>query len=326
MTSTWRSALGRIALHPATVFAALIAGGVLGWLDQGQLPVLTTTGDIYIRLLQMCVIPLLFTAVATSLSRLFRESARNTYFVRLVLLIVGGLALAAGLGVALGAFGSPGAELQTDAREVIGRVIFTAEASVSDAIANSGIAELVVGMFPENIFGALTTGNKIAILVFAVLFGVALGSIARERSERAIELLEALYDTFIKIIQWLMYVLPVGLFCLAYSQVSAVGIDVFFAMTKLVVLIYAGSILLIALYTLLIWLRVGGSYLRVLGALRDSVFVAFGTANSYATIPAALSGLKDGLRLDRGTVDLALPLGAVREGESSASGSVSESS
>ena len=310
MTSSIRGHLGRALLHPVAVFVGLAAGGLLGWLDKGQMPVIATLGDIYIRLLQMCVIPLLFTAVATSLSRLFLDGAANRYFTRLVVMMVAGLALAAGFGVALGYFGQPGTELQTAAREVIGQVIFTAEAS-SSAIpeAASGISDLVVGMFPENIFGALTTGNKIAILFFAVLFGVALGSIAREKSERATALLEAFYDTFIKIIEWLMYVLPFGLFCLAYSQVSSVGLDVLVAMTKLVVMIYAGCIVLLAIYSLVIWWRVGGSYIASLMALRDSVFVAFGTSSSYATIPSALRGLKEGLKLNRGVVDLALPLG-----------------
>ena len=312
MAEPTKGGLARLLLHPIAIFAGLIAGGILGWVDKGQMPVIGTLGEIYIRLLQMCVIPLLFTAVATSLSRLFLDGAANRYFTRLVLLIVGGLAVAGTLGVALGYWGQPGGELQLAAREVIGKVIFTAEASQTAADptqAQGAITDLVVGMFPENIFGALTTGNKIAILFFAVLFGVALGSIAREKSERATALLEAFYDTFIKIIEWLMYVLPFGLFCLAYSQVSSVGLDVLFAMTKLVVLIYAGAILLIAFYSVLIWLRVGGSYLASLGALKDSVFVAFGTSSSYAAIPSALRGLKEGLRLDRGVVDLALPLG-----------------
>jgi Na+/H+-dicarboxylate symporter len=312
MIEAFKGSLGRLLLHPVAIFAGLIAGGTLGWLDKGQIPILGTLGEIYIRLLQMCVIPLLFTAVATSLSRLFLDGAANRYFTRLVLLVVGGLAIAGALGVALGYWGQPGGELQLAAREVIGKVIFTAEAS-SGALApthpQGAFADLVVGMFPENIFGALTTGNKIAILVFAVLFGVALGSIAREKSERATALLEAFYDTFIKIIEWLMYVLPFGLFCLAYSQVSAVGLDVLFAMTKLVVLIYAGAILLIVFYSVLIWLRVGGSYLATLGAMRETVVVAFGTSSSYASIPSALRGLKEGLRLDRRVVDLALPLG-----------------
>lgn len=312
MAEVLKGGLGRLLLHPVAIFTGLIAGGVVGWLDKGQMPVIGTLGEIYIRLLQMCVIPLLFTAVATSLSRLFLDGAANRYFTRLVLLVIGGLAIAGALGVALGYWGQPGGELQLAAREVIGKVIFTAEAvgtAVDPSQSQGAFADLVVGMFPENIFGALTTGNKIAILMFAVLFGVALGSIAREKSERAIALLEAFYDTFIKIIEWLMYVLPFGLFCLAYSQVSAVGLDVLFAMTKLVIFIYAGAILLIAFYSVLIWLRVGGSYLATLGAMRETVVVAFGTSSSYASIPSALRGLKEGLRLDRRVVDLALPLG-----------------
>ncbi|MDF2981711.1 MAG: sodium:dicarboxylate symporter, partial [Devosia sp.] len=55
--------------------------------------------------------------------------------------------------------------------------------------------------------------------------------------------------------------------------------------------------------------RVGGSYLATLGAMRETVVVAFGTSSSYASIPSALRGLKEGLRLDRRVVDLALPLG-----------------
>jgi len=310
MIEGFRRHAGRFLLNPVAVFLGLGLGGVLGWLDKGQTPVIGTLGEIYVRLLQMCVIPLLFTAVATSLSRLFMDGAANRYFTRLVILLAGGLALAAGFGVALGFFGQPGTELQADARNIIGTVIFTAEASAGlTGVPSTGIADLVVGMFPENIFGALTTDNKIAILFFAVLFGVALGSIDRLKSQRATALLEAFYDVFIKIIEWLMFVLPFGLFCLAYEQVGSVGLDVLVAMTRLVILIYAGAIVLLVLYTLLIWWRVRGSYLAVLMALRDSVFVAFGTSSSFATIPSALRGLKEGLKLDRGVVDLALPLG-----------------
>src|SRR5687768_18473820 len=107
-----KGGLARLLLHPVAIFAGLIAGGVLGWLDKGQMPVIGTLGDIYIRLLQMCVIPLLFTAVATSLSRLFLDGAANRYFTRLVLLIIGGLAVAGALGVAAGCCGPAGGELE----------------------------------------------------------------------------------------------------------------------------------------------------------------------------------------------------------------------
>lgn len=311
MTRSLKSGLARLLLHPFAVFAGLLLGGLYGWIDRGQTPFIGPIGDVYIRLLQMCVIPLLFTAVATSLGRLFLEGAANRYLSRLIILLVSGLLIAGALGLALGQWGQPGADMQQHARQVIGEVIFRAEAASAGSVSavGGGFAEIVLNIVPENIFGALTTGNKVAILFFAILFGVALGSITREKSAHAIELLEALYETFIKIIEWLMYVLPVGLFCLAYSQISSIGIEVLVAMTTLVLLLYAGAVALIVLYTVLIWLRVGGSYWRSVGALKEAMFVAFGTSSSFAAIPAALRGLKDGLKLDRSVVDLAMPLG-----------------
>ena len=132
MIDSVRTRFARALLHPLAMLLGLAGGGLLGWLDRGQMPLLGTLGEIYIRLLQMCVIPLLFTAVATSLSRLFLDRAANRYFARLVAMMVAGLALAAGFGVVLGYFGHPGAELQLGAREAIGKGIFTAEAATSE--------------------------------------------------------------------------------------------------------------------------------------------------------------------------------------------------
>lgn len=311
MNDIIKARLVPVLLHPATIFAGMLLGGLYGWIDKGETPLIISIGDIYLRLLQMCVIPLLFTAVVTSLGKLFSNGATSRYVGRLALLLALGLLAAGGLGIVLGEWGEPGAELQQQAREIIGGVIFQAEAAASGFVADdsAAIVAMAVGIVPENIFVALSSGNMLAILFFAILFGVALGSLDKERSERAIALFESFYETFIKIIVWLMHVLPLGLFCLVYSQVSAIGVDILVAMTKLVLLIYAGSAVLILFYSLAIWLRVGGGYWRSVAALKETVFVALGTSSSFAAVPSALRGLKDGLGLDRKVVDLVMPLG-----------------
>ena len=53
MAETKRGGVARLLLHPVAIFAGLIAGGILGWVDKGQMPIIGTLGDIYIRLLQM---------------------------------------------------------------------------------------------------------------------------------------------------------------------------------------------------------------------------------------------------------------------------------
>lgn len=311
MTDVPRSRLARLLLHPATVLAGILLGGVWGWIDRGGMPLLVHAGDVYVKLLQMCVIPLLFTAVTLSLSRLIMTGHAGRHLLRIVLLFVAGLVAAGLLGTLLAEFARPGAELQQQARTVIGQVIIRAEATQATVAPEEplGLTDIVVSIVPENIFFALTSGNKLAVLFFAVLFGVALGSVSRARSDVAIQLFELFYDTFIRIIEWLMYALPFGLFCLAYSQVAGIGIEVLLALARLVALIYVGAIALVLAALALVWLRVGGSLAATAAALRETTFVAFGTANSFAAVPAAMRALKDRLRLDRGTVDLVMPLG-----------------
>ncbi|MCX5516004.1 hypothetical protein C3941_04780 [Kaistia algarum] len=311
MTEAASRALRAILRHPLSVFAGMALGGFYGWVDKGGTPLIEPIGHVYLRLLQMCVIPLLFTAVVTSLGKLFSDGSARRYVARLLVLMALGMALAGGMGLVLGEWGQPGAELQQQARQVIGEVIARAEATgqTLQSGGSASIVDMAVGIVPDNIFVALSSGNMLAILFFAVLFGVALGSIDKEKSERAIGLFESLYDAFIKIIGWLMYALPFGLFCLAYSQISAIGVPILIAMTRLVLLIYAGCLALIVIAYLVIWWRTGGSIWRSVSALREAVFVAFGTSSSFAAVPAALRGLKRDLGIDRNVVDLVMPLG-----------------
>ncbi|HEV7247543.1 MAG TPA: dicarboxylate/amino acid:cation symporter [Shinella sp.] len=300
--------LASLLLHPASVFAGLPCGAFYGWIDAGASPLIESAGQIYLRLLQMCFIPLLFSAVVTSLAKLFSSGAARRYLGRLVCFFAAGLALSGGLGLLLGEAGQPGVNLQHQARQVIGEVIFRAEAATGATNA-ADFMDIAIGIVPENIFVALSSGNMLAILFFALLFGVALGSIDKEKSERAIALFESLYDALTTIIGWLIYILPIGLFCLAYSQVSSIGLPILIAMLKLVLLIYAGGLVLVLLSSLIVWRRLGGDVRRPVSALREAAFVAFGTSSSFAALPAALRGLKRGLGMDRDVVDLVMPLG-----------------
>ncbi len=275
-----------------TVLAGILIGGLWGWHDRGQMPLLVHAGDVYVKLLQMCVIPLLFTAVTISLGRLMLTGGAGRQIVRIVGLIVLGLVARASSARSSPTWGRPGGELQAQAKTILGQVIIRAEAShslLSDR--PLALADIVIGIVPENIFFALTSGNRLAVLFFAILFGVALGVVCRSRTDQAIQLFEVFYETFLKIIEWLMYALPLGLFCLAYAQVSAIGVDVLLALIKLVLLVYLGALAMLFASLVAVWLRSGVGWWATVAALRETFFVAFGTANSFAAAPAAMRAL-----------------------------------
>jgi proton glutamate symport protein len=106
-----------------------------------------------------------------------------------------------------------------------------------------------------------------------------------------------------------MYALPFGLCCLFASQISQVGINVFLALIKFVVLIYASSCLMLIIYSIIISLKKKVSIFQSFSALRETLIVALGTSSSFAAIPSALNCLTENLKIDKGTTNIVVPLG-----------------
>lgn len=299
-------------LNPWVIFAGIVLGGLIGWYSPTVASYIAPLGSLYSSLLQMCVIPILLTAVISSLSRLFIAGGATNSIARLFFSIALGLMFASGMGILMGTLGNPGSGLQQSAQATLGTIIFEKEIAASgqdSAIEQSGLLTFLEAMIPDNIFASLSQGEQLAVLFFSMIVGVALGSIGAGMAQPVLIILEALYETFIRITSWLMYVLPLGLLCLAAGQISQLGIEILGAVLKLVCLIYLCALLLTIVYGLVIWLRVGGKPARSLRALRETMVVAIGTASSFAAIPSAMRGLKEGLHVNKDITDLVLPLG-----------------
>jgi len=300
-------------LNPWAILAGIVTGGLVGWYSPIAASFVAPLGSLYSSLLQMCVIPILLTAVISSLTRLFITGRATQYVTRLFVVILLGLVFASAIGMLVGVVGQPGSGLQQSAQATLGTVIFERETATSEqgeqGMGQPGLLMFFNAMIPSNIFASLSQGDQLAVLFFSMLVGIALGSTGASKAQPVLVILEALYDTFIKITGWLMYALPVGLFCLAAGQISHLGLGILSAVIKLVFLIYLCVLLLTVVYSLVIWLKLGGKITRSLTALRETMVIAIGTSSSFAAIPSAMCGLKEGLHLSREATDLVLPLG-----------------
>ncbi|MGB3203032.1 MAG: dicarboxylate/amino acid:cation symporter [Nodosilinea sp.] len=308
-----RKQLLNLALNPWLVIGGIVAGALVGWHFPHLGAQIAPLGSLYSSLLQMCVIPILLTDVIGSISRLFIHGGAQNYILRLFGLIVAGVVVASLVGIVVGLLWHPGAHLSPSARATLGTLISDYEFSLSTnpAVENSQVGLLLFfdQMIPDNIFFSLSQGERLSVLFFSIVVGVALGSIGKRKASPVLAVLEALYETFLKITSWLMYLLPIGLFCLAAGQIAQIGLTIVGAVLKLVILVYFCCLILLAIYSLLMWLRLRGNPLHTLEALRESMVVALGTANSFAAIPSALRGLQDKLGVNKTVTDLVLPLG-----------------
>ncbi|MEY3786839.1 MAG: hypothetical protein RLZ75_1046, partial [Pseudomonadota bacterium] len=95
------------------------------------------------------------------------------------------------------------------------------------------------------------------------------------------------------------------------EEIAKIGLEIVWATTKLITLIYIACIGSLFIYSLMMWwkLKHKFSYAQILIGLRQPLLVALGTASSFATIPAALNALKNNLQADKNICDLVIPLG-----------------
>ena len=302
----------KILLHPLTILLGILIGIVIGLSNPPLANSLSPLGEIYLNLMKMCVLPVMITAIVSSLGRLFSSKASKDIIQHLILVFAIGLVISSSVGLGVGYFGNPGANLDEKTKIVLSNVVANAEIELGGVVEThetKGLLNFVIQMIPTNVFSAISLGQNLPILFFCVVLGVALGLLHSNRGESALRVMDAINEAMLKVMSWIMYGLPFGLCFLFANQVANVGLGIIFALLKLVILYYIAALIMILLYTIVIWQRVGGSIFSSFVALKDPLIIALGTASSYAAIPSALQSLQKNLRLDKGTTDLVIPLG-----------------
>jgi Na+/H+-dicarboxylate symporter len=292
---------------PWATVAGLVAGGMLGaFLPAAGLAV-APFGALYLSLMQMCVIPLIITAITSSISRLMLGDSAGE-LPRLALVFLCGLILTAVIAMLAGLLIEPGAGLGQDQRVFLAHEMLRHEATSSDAPGPSlwTLAQMII---PTNVVRAAADGQMLALLLFSVLLGMGLGKINSASSAHAISVLDAFYNALVKVMGWILYGLPFGLFAMMADHTAHGGLEMFLMLGRLIATFYGLAVLLVAGMTLVITARTGLRPLTVLARLREAMLTAFGTSSSVATLPAALRAVEDGLGLGRQTAQMVLPLG-----------------
>lgn len=299
-----------------TVLIAASIGIYIGLFKHEYVAYVAPVGKIYLDILKMCILPILVTAISVSIARLILAKEENTYIGRMLIVFTMSVAVSGFLGLITGIIGQPGSGYDKAALASLGSIVRESNAPDLEISAyipfvaqekESFIKIFINSLIPENIFSALNTGSSLKVLFFAVLFGLALGSSNKVSSHYLLTSLDSVYLAFARMVQWLMYFLPVGLLGLIAHDVSEVGLSVLMAMIKFVPIALLAFFLLFILSSLILWQRTG-SFFKPFYALKDTIIMALGTGNSLACLPSTLTAMHEKLGYDKETVDLLVPL------------------
>jgi len=304
-------------LHPAVIFSALGLGFLTGWKLPEHALQFGFVGEVYVDLLKMIALPFMVSAVIFSLQRLFREGGAGSLVLRVALVFVLFSVVAAALGAMTLLLLRPGENLSGHTMEVFGQIVGK-EASSGDTVMNLHgaieavqevhITDVLNNIVPSNIFASLAAGETLKTLVFALLFGFAVGQVPTRISDGLTHSLETIYHACQTLMRWLNYPLPLILFCMSAAQMAKTGIGQLEAMAQFVLAFGVAALAALLLATFVIWKRSNGSLAQTLNALRAPFALALATRNSATCMPSMIESLADRLGFARSRVELLVPL------------------
>lgn len=190
-------------------------------------------------------------------------------------------------------------------------ITLTSEVAKTEIAAPGGLGDIIRGLLNSiiaNPIEALSNGNYLGILFWAVIIGMALKRFASENTQ---ELMRNLSDAVTQVVRWIINLAPFGILGLVFTAVSESGFDIFVTYGKLMLLLVC-TMLTVAfvINPLIVALSLRcNPYPLVLRCIRESGLTAFFTRSSAANIPVNLN-LCERLGLDRDMYSVSIPLGS----------------
>lgn len=269
-------------------------------------------GKIFLRLLQMVIVPLVLSSVALGVAGLGDVRQVGRLGGKTLGLFLTSTGAAAVVGITLVGLFQPGRALDPAARQEL-LASFAGEASGKvEASKNAGLGiDILVNLVPQNPVKAAVDGDMLGLITFSLIFGAALTLIKVDRARPVVSVLEGISDVTTKIVEMAMALAPAGVFCLIFGMASKFGFHLLVPLGGYV-LIVLGGLLLFSAFALSAFVRLGAgmSPRDFFSRVRPALVTAFSTSSSSATLPTAITVAEQSLGVPPRIAGFVLPLGA----------------
>lgn len=275
------------------IFFGLIAGVLVGIFLHGHDNVLITKilvfiGQVFIRLIQMVVIPLVISAIIIGITSIGDSKQLGKYGKKMILYygiitvmaVTIGAVLALTLKPGLGAAQYINIGTSTSIQQHVA-------ASIDEQKGN--VLNIFLNFIPKNPLESVAKGDMISIIVFALIFAVALAKVG-EINRPVVSFFESIFAATMKVTDWIMYFAAPGVFALTATAVSSFGVDIFQSISKyLLVLAIGFAIQFFIVYPVFLKVFSKVPVLMLYASIAEAMMVAFGTASSSATLPLTIA-------------------------------------
>ena len=257
-------------------------------------------GAIFMNAIRMVIIPLIITIIFTSVARLGdpRKLGR-----------IGGLTIAYYWITLIPAIAIGMATMKFGLR--FASEIHMPETAGTDVPELQSIVDFIVSLVPANPFAAASNGRLLPLIVFTALVAAATGTLAAERRDRLINLAEDGSKALIKLVWWILYTAPIGVFGLAAPVTARLGWNLVESLGIFIAFVFVGLVIFVAVVTLpLVYFIAGIGPLKYLKGTFGGVSVAVSTTSTAAAIPVTREEAIRNIGVSPTIANLLVPLGA----------------
>ena len=282
-----------LALPQDHLFNAVVLNG---FIDGG--------GRIFIALLKMLVVPLVFVSLVCGAASLGDTGSVGRLGGKTIGLYLVTTAVAVSLAMLIALTTDPGLGGESASG------MASASTSTFEPKTAPSVKDTFVNVVPSNPIAAMADGKMLQVILFALLFGLALSK-AGASGEKLRGFFSDLNDVMMRLISMIIALTPIGVFCLMTQLGATLGlaeiakVAMYFATIVIALLVHASLV-----YPLLLKTLTGLNPLVFLRKMREVLLVAFSTSSSGATLPVTLRTVEHKLGVQNNVASFAVPLGA----------------
>jgi Na+/H+-dicarboxylate symporter len=272
---------------------------------------LALPGTIFLRVIQMIVIPLVFASIIRGIaaSESVKQLKKTGIAVAIYFLITTTIAIL--IGVVLATWIQPGQYINIDAiQETLDAPAETPTGKTFAAPTIQNLPQLIPTLLPANFLGSMLNGEMLQIVIFALIFGIALININTKQSHPLLELLGSLQEVCMTIVKWTMLLAPIAVFGLMARVTSQFGFTTLAGIGVYVGTVLLGLVILLLLYTVIVYACTRMSPLAFLKSTRDAQLLAFSTSSSAAVMPLSMKTAEEKLKVRPSLSQFIIPIGA----------------
>jgi proton glutamate symport protein len=269
-------------------------------------------GEMYLAMLEMCILPFLFVTLIVSVSKLMiykdRINVKRPILYFLLLLVL--LAFLGAFSATILSFGDSIVKnpkfLDIAVRESKGSFL---SADINNPLDQSAsIIDILRSIFPNNIFKSLQSGLILQVIFFSFFIGASTMALDAKRKEMLLDFFSAIELMMKKIISWVMTLLPIGIIFMFAPKFLKISGEVLSVFTYSVVGFIGVMILLILIVNFVVSRKFKLGYFKTLMMLKNVMLISATTGSAVATMPTYIETLTKSFNLNQEKIDLFVPL------------------